>query len=85
MFRGWICGVYMYVSKPWQQMSNDDGNCLSVGVLCVCYCAGMTLHSCALLEALYMAIGLQAREEDVEEPESKEQQWGKDFGDAWAS
>lgn len=32
-----------------------------------------------------MAIGLQAGEEDVEEPQSKEKQWGEDFGGPRAS
>ncbi len=47
---------------------------VNVLVMCVCYYAVITLPSCALSEALYMAIGLQAREEDVKEPESKEKQ-----------
>lgn len=58
---------------------------VNVLVMCVCYCAVITLPSCALSEALYMAIGLQAGEEDVEEPESKQKQWSEDFGDPRAS
>lgn len=49
MFRGWICGVYTYVSKPWQQMSNDDGNCLSVGVVCVCVIVQAWLSTAVLI------------------------------------
>lgn len=50
----------------------------------VCGCSKSTLHetvlviiclsSSALLEALYMAIGLQAGEKDVKKPESKEKE-----------
>ncbi|TNN76690.1 hypothetical protein EYF80_013142 [Liparis tanakae] len=45
----------------------------------------ITLPSCALSEALYMAVGLQAGEEDVEEPESEEEQRSEDFVDPWAA
>lgn len=58
-------------------------------------CSNSTLHvtvlliiclsSYALLEALYMAIGLQAGEKDVKKPESKEKEWSEDFGDPRAS
>lgn len=43
------------------------------------------LSSYALLEALYMAIGLQAGEKDVKEPESKEKERSEDFGNPRAS
>lgn len=86
-----VC-VYMFY-EPWQQLSSDDrfaSYCnstvqVNVLVMCVCECAVITLPSCVLSEALYMAVGLQAREEDVEEPESKEKQWREDFREPWAS
>lgn len=63
----------------WQQLISEDRVCLfhgscsentiQVNVL-VCVCKG-SLSSCGFSEALYMAIGLQAGEKDIEEPESK--------------
>lgn len=43
------------------------------------------LSSSALLEALYMAIGLQAGEKDVKEPESKQKEWSEHFRNPRAS
>lgn len=57
----------------------------NVLVMCVCDPAVTSLPCCALLEALYMAVGLQAGEEDVKEPESEEEQRSEDFGDSRAT
>lgn len=60
----------MVMDSYWQLLSQ----------FCVCKCDLMTLS-----ESLYMAIGLQAGEEDVQEPESEEEQRGEDLGNLWTS
>lgn len=56
-------------------MAAVNFGCVLSKSLCVCKVAVLVLPSCAALsEALNMAIGLQAGEEDVKEPQSKEEQ-----------
>lgn len=66
--------------------SSDKESLMSVNVSCQDVSHSLFLPPCSTLsEALYMAVGFQAREEDVEEPEAKEEERGEQLGGPWAS
>lgn len=79
-----ICTLCIH-SEPWQQESNGEGDgfLLVVIVTIRSNCGFCTCITTTRSESLYMAIGLQAGEEDVEEPESKEEQWSENLGNPW--